>query len=272
MIKFPPANKERYHLRFEVDSAAEQGDPGKKATPQPQPHPQRTFVVPDCAMYSFKNSATKYIVTLIDGAMPDNPEAAADQVSDADDDDGGSRATRRAILLMHKQLDPHKVPMADWVLQDGASLPGGSASVVLIHRPTAELMHGYDIVHELKPHPRASHEICIRHTFLCPINSMQTQRQPESTEAAAQHRCVSCGEPAMDRCTLCVSVWFCSQYCADNARRFGLHEERDCVRAAATRLTEAAADAINKAIARGEQQQQQRRQADSPEPMKETES
>jgi len=154
-------------------------------------------------------------------------------------------STRRAIFFSHERINPMEVPVQDWVLHDGSSLPYGSATVILLYRRTAELLDGHDLAYELMPNPDRQGEISIKKIYLCPVGTLDTLDYDRSS-----HECVTCKRKASSLC-MCQSVAFCSKVCKYEANRRCLHTEDDCLRAYASGLVARAATEKEKAIELG---------------------
>lgn len=237
MLKFEQ-KKRNFHLRIDDSPPAKQED-----AKDDEPDSPRKFKVPENAQYELKNTLGAYITTLIEGEMPKDGK-----VTDPEPD----APTRQAIMFAcEPDLDPHKVKMTDWVLHDGSSLTQGTISTILLHRPVAERMSGYDVVYRVVPNPRAAGEIAIAAIYLCPSGTQET------LVSAHASTCLVCERLASIRC-MCMKVWFCTESCRLESIRLDLHNQEDCLKEYASSLVKRADEERKKAIERGKEFKKQR--------------
>lgn len=244
-----PKKKTSFQLRFD-NPEPENGDAENK-NEDTAPH----FEVPDNAEYKLVNKLPAYMVTLVDGQVPETREQRDVQLTKVQ---AGEIGTRQAILFCHTKIDPMKVPHDDWILHDGASLTQGTVNSILLHRSSAELMHNWDVVYKISPHPRKSGEVAIREIYLCPVGTLST-----SISDSAADPCYVCARPATTPCR-CQAVFFCNEMCRHEADRPGVHDADDCLRLYAENLVERSAVEREKAIELGKKRaERQQDQAES---------
>lgn len=235
MLSLPKKNR-KFGLRFEQPET-------KNTEPENKNGPERPrFKVPESAEYKLSNKVPEYVVTLVEGELPNDDGERKAKLLETED---GTPGTRQAILFAHFECNPLEVKHEDWVLHDGSSLSQGTANAILLHRETAELMNGWDIVYKISPHPRKAGEVAIRAIYLCPVGTMETCAVDDNAPA-----CANCERPSTFACK-CQSAFFCSTVCRDGAQRTGAHDDDECLREYAARLVERSAHEREKAIQAG---------------------
>lgn len=242
-----PKKKRAFELRFEKAGAenTEAENKNERAAP--------SFQVPDNAEYKLVNTVPGYVTTLVEGQLPD---AKAERDAKLAETESGDPNTRQAILFAHTKIDPLNVPHDQWVLHDGSSLTQGTANCILLHRPSAELMHNWDVVYKISPHPRKAGEIAIREIYLCPVGTAET-----CTSDANAPLCTNCARPASFACK-CQAAQFCSAVCREGAARGGAHDEDDCLREYAAGLVERSAHERERAIEAAKAEEEKQDEAD----------
>lgn len=203
------------------------------------------FQVPDNAEYKLTNRIPEYVTTLVEGEIPKTQEERDKKLAESEI---GTKGTREAILFCHIKVDPLKVPHDQWVLHDGSSLSQGTARTILLHRKSAEMMHNWDIVYKVSPHPCKPGEITIREIYLCPVGTAETT----AVDAGAPP-CVNCTKASTFACR-CQAVHFCSAICREEAERCGNHAADDCLREYAAGLVARAAYERERAVEAAKEQ------------------
>jgi len=235
MLRFPKKSG-KFGLRFEQLEEKNTEQENKNGAERPH------FKVPASAEYKLTNTIPEYVVTLVEGELPEEDSGRKAKLLETED---GTPGTRQAILFAHFKCNPLEVKHEDWVLHDGSSLSQGTANAILLHRDTAELMNGWDIVYKISPHPRKAGEVAIREIYLCPVGTMETCTADENAPM-----CANCEKPATFACK-CQGAFFCSTMCRDGAQRTGAHDDDECLREYAAGLVARAAHEREKAIEAG---------------------